>query len=309
MKISIKVKYKAKFISEINEIGQIFFEDGTILKRKDCNEVEFICDSCNKSTIWKSFPSKEYLLKEYFLCRSCRQLGNKNSQFGKKWSEDRKVKRSEQMIGEKNHMYQRSFYDVWVEKYGKDKSDELLEDHRIRSKKIGHENGMFAKSFYDIWLKIYGKKESDRKLIEFKLNKSKWLSENKDHHNKMIINSHIKKYRKTSIEKIIEDFLKYNTINFKYNFILNNKYQFDFFIKDINLIIEAHGDYWHANPLYYSITDEKKKKLNETQLYKINLDEVKSEYAKKNGYSILCIWETDIKNGNYKKILKDYGIY
>jgi G:T-mismatch repair DNA endonuclease (very short patch repair protein) len=270
MKILIEVRVGGKIISEINEKGQLFFDDGLKVKRVKC-KVEILCDVCKKLSIWNSIPAKEYLTKEKFLCRSCRQIGDKNTQFGKKWEEDRKIKRSDQMIGEKNHM--------------------------------------FGKSFYDVWLKKYGEIEANKKLVEFKLNKSKWLLENPEHHQNMIINSHIKKYRKTSIEIKVEEYLKEIKINFKYNFILNNLYQFDFLIKDMKLIIETHGDYWHANPLYYSDNDYTKKKLNETQRYKVNLDNLKLEYAIENKYKLLSIWETDIKNDNYKKILKNYGIY
>ena len=52
-----------------------------------------------------------------------------------------------------------------------------------------------------------------------------------------------------------------------------------------------------------------KKKLNETQRYKVNLDNLKLEYVVEKKYRLLSIWETDIKNDNYKKILKNYGIY
>lgn len=213
------------------------------------------------------------------------------------------------MLGEKNYMFGKSFYDIWLEKYGEDESLKLLEEHKDKSRKIGKENGMFCRSFYEVWLDKYGKIIADKKLVEFKLNKVKWLSENPEHHRNMIIQSHIKKYRKTSIEKKVESYLKEINIDFKYNFILNNLYQFDFFIKDMNLIIETHGDYWHANPLYYSDNDDTKKKLNETQRYKINLDNLKLAYITENKYKLLSIWETDIKNDSYKKTLENYGIY
>lgn len=308
MKILIEVRVGGKIISEINERGQLFFDDGLKVKRSKC-KVEILCNSCGSLSVWNSVPTREYLTKEKFLCKSCRQIGDKNSQFGKKWGKDRKIKRSNQMIGDKNHMFGKSFYDVWLKRYGEEKSIKLLEEHRIRSSKIGKENGMYGRSFYDVWLENYGKEVAEKKLVEFKLNKAKWISENPDHHNKMIINSHLKRYRKTSIERKVESYLKEINIDFKYNFILNNSYQFDFLIKDIKLIIETHGDYWHANPLYYSDSDMSKKKLNETQKYKIGLDSIKSKYAIENGYKILCIWETDIKNENYKKIIKSYGIY
>ena len=206
-------------------------------------------------------------------------------------------------------MFGKSFYDVWLEKYDKEVADKLLEDHKRKSIKIGQENGMFGKSFYDVWLEKYGKEEADKRLVIFRVDKLNWIRDNPSHHQKMIVNSHIKKYRKTSIEKLIENYLIEIKINYKYNFILSNKYQFDFYLKDFNLIIETHGDYWHANPLYYSDNDHLKKKLNETQKYKKELDKVKYDFATNKGYNILYLWETDIKKENYKNILKSYGVY
>ena len=308
MRILIEVKIDGKIISDLNENGELFFIDGLKVKRSKC-KVEVVCNSCKISSIWNSIPAKQYLIKKEFLCRSCRQIGDKNNQFGKKWEEDRKIKKSNQMLGEKNHMYGKSFYDVWLEKYGDKEALKLLEEHKNKSRKIGQENGMYGKSFYDVWLEKYGKTIADKKILEFRLNKAKWLSENPDHHQNMIINSHIRRYRKTSIERKVESYLKEINIEFKYNFILNKLYQFDFFIEKMNLIIETHGDYWHANPLYYSDNDHTKKKLNETQIYKVNLDSLKLKYAIEKKYKLISIWETDIKNDNYKKILKNYGIY
>lgn len=308
MNITIKIKIDEKYLKEIADNGSVLFEDGSKVDRKKINSVQIICDSCEEISIWRSLPSREYLTKPKFLCRSCRQLGDKNSQFGRKWTDERKTKKSEEMTGEKNYMYKKSFFDIWVEKYGITQSLSLLEEHKLKSKRISEENGMYGKKFYDVWLERYGKEKADILLSDYRFQKSKWLKENPEHHNRMIINSHIKKYRKTSIEKIIESYLRDKKVIFKYNFILNNKYQFDFYVKDYNLIIETHGDYWHANPIYYSDIDEDKKKLNKTQRYKVGIDNLKKDYALENGYQIVCLWETDIKNENYKNILQKWNL-
>lgn len=56
------------------------------------------------------------------------------------------------------------------------------------------------------------------------------------------------------------------------------------------------GDYWHGNPLYYG---ENKKPLNDTQKFKIGLDEKKFKYAIEYGYKIYYIWETEIKSQDF----------
>jgi hypothetical protein len=118
MKILIKLKTQGLFISEINEDGNLFFENGERVDRKNCHEIEIFCDSCDKTILWKSIPQKEYLKKEQFLCRTCRQIGEKNSQFGKKWTDEMKIKRSIEMSGANNPMYGKSFYEVLLNKYG-----------------------------------------------------------------------------------------------------------------------------------------------------------------------------------------------
>lgn len=48
----------------------------------------------------------------------------------------------------------------------------------------------------------------------------------------------------------------------------------------------------------------KKRPLNETQLLKQLQDVKKAEFAKKNKFFLFCIWEKDIREGNWR-ILED----
>ena len=245
-----------------------------------------------------------------YLCRSCRNKGENNPMFGKKWSDEMRNERSIRYSGENNPMFGISVYDKWVEKYGEDiailKKNEYL--NKLRISNSGENNPMFGKSYYDKWVEKYGEDEANLRNLYKKDKNRKWLLNNLEHLNNMIINSHKGKYKKTRIEKTIEKYLSERNINFKYNFILDNKYQFDFLIKDRNIIIETHGDYWHANPTIYSDTDDSKKKLNERQRYKVNLDSEKLKYIKERNYKIIYLWETDINNNNYKKILKEWNL-
>lgn len=103
--------------------------------------------------------------------------------------------------------------------------------------------------------------------------------------------------KKTSIEKKIESFLIENKINYKFSFILQKR-QYDFILYDYNLIIEADGDYWHANPKFWDVNrnDTSKKQLYETQKMKILDDKIKNRIAKENNYNIFRFWEDDINN-------------
>ena len=65
MNVIIKISCEGKFITEINQKGEIFFEDGTKLIRKNFKELEFICDNCDSKSKWTSVPSKSFLLKNF----------------------------------------------------------------------------------------------------------------------------------------------------------------------------------------------------------------------------------------------------
>ncbi|GIN73552.1 hypothetical protein J14TS2_40270 [Bacillus sp. J14TS2] len=95
-------------------------------------------------------------------------------------------------------------------------------------------------------------------------------------------------FQKTNIEKIIERYLQKNNVNYQYSFILEKR-QYDFLLKDHNLIIECDGDYWHANPKFYPNPQD-------WQIERIKIDQEKNEIAKNNGYQIFRFWEDDILN-------------
>lgn len=99
-------------------------------------------------------------------------------------------------------------------------------------------------------------------------------------------------FKKTSIEKIMEDLLKEMNLNYKYSFVLkNHQYDFllDFLLIDYKIIIECDGDYWHANPKFYP--DPK-----DWQIERMKIDREKDRIATENKYKILRFWEDDIKN-------------
>ncbi len=95
-------------------------------------------------------------------------------------------------------------------------------------------------------------------------------------------------FRKTSIEKIMENLLQELDLNYKYSFVLQN-HQYDFLLVDYKIIIECDGDYRHANPKFYP-------NPKEWQIERQKNDLEKNRIAENNGYSILRFWEDDIKN-------------
>lgn len=315
--MEINIKYKLllngrKLLKVLKLKNKLYFitDDENKLKRSDIDSIISICDNCESETILKNIPENYILSKDNYFCKSCRNVGKNNPMYGKKWTDKLKKERSLKYSGENNPMYGKSLYGVWVEKYGEEIAKLKKNEYANKHSKLnsGENNPMYGKTYYDIWVEKYGEKEAFLRNEYKKSKNKKWLEDNPDQLKKMIIQSHKKRYRKTSIERKLENYLINQKIDYKYNFILDNKYQFDFLIKDRNLIIEVNGDYWHANPEIYSDSDENKKPLNDTQRYKVDLDEKKNKYLISKGYEVIYLWEKEINNDIFKKILKKWNL-
>jgi G:T-mismatch repair DNA endonuclease (very short patch repair protein) len=79
---------------------------------------------------------------------------------------------------------------------------------------------------------------------------------------------------------------------------------FDFLIND-NFLIEVNGDYWHANPKLFKESDtfffRDGVTANEIWLK----DHNKLKMAKKEGFKILTLWESDINKASDDEIKKE----
>ncbi len=85
----------------------------------------------------------------------------------------------------------------------------------------------------------------------------------------------------SSIEKKIWEVLDKLNIDYKIQVSLDShRFVIDVYIPTQKLIIECNGDYWHN----YKIFPEKEKR-----------DKALKEYASKNGYKLIELWESDIR--------------
>jgi len=193
------------------------------------------------------------------------------------WLEDKIYYSNEYLAAGKNNPF-----------YGKTHSKEFSKKHskRMSEKYQGSGNP------------FYGKHHSDKTRERLRQTTTEFMNSErgKEICRKGGIAAVSKRPKKTKIERIVEDELSKMNVNFKYNFILDGKYQYDFLIGD-DIILEVHGDYWHANPRIYG---EGLKPLSERQLFKIERDKIKKEYALSKNYKILYIWESEIYNENFK---------
>lgn len=77
------------------------------------------------------------------------------------------------------------------------------------------------------------------------------------------------------------------------------QYRYDF--RYFNKIIEFHGDFWHAHPLFYAedfVHPYSKKSAIEIW----TSDCMKNQHAIDNGYSLMVVWESDFNNSKQEVI-------
>ena len=98
----------------------------------------------------------------------------------------------------------------------------------------------------------------------------------------------------TDIEKKVYDVLNDTNIEFETQKQVN-RYRFDFYLPDYNLIIEADGDYWHGNPDVFDNLNKKQKERSE-------IDKQRDIWCKNKGYNIERIWGSDIKEDAEKYV-------
>jgi len=245
-----------------------YFENGEKLSSGDLGKIEINCYKCKSLT---QIGFRSALLKKEYVCQSCNNIGESNPFYGKTHTTKTKKQHSyfmkNRFVGENNPFY------------GKTHTEETKEILRQKCVHYGKDNGFYGKTHTD---------EFKKKHSEFMKTIGK---RPKEYYSLMGIKSVNSRPKKTKIEKTTEQKLQELGINFKYNFILHNKAQYDFLIND-NIVLEVHGDFWHGNPEVYST-------LTERQEYKKKRDIVKQKLAEDNGYRYLVIWESQIKENDW----------
>lgn len=80
-------------------------------------------------------------------------------------------------------------------------------------------------------------------------------------------------------------------------------YTVDFFVPSLNLVVQADGDYWHANPKTYPSN-----KLSKTQAKQTRIDASCDSFLRNLGYMVVRLWESDLHDnpGQCEQILRDH---
>ena len=114
------------------------------------------------------------------------------------------------------------------------------------------------------------------------------------------------KYGTSKLEKIFEnEILGKLNVAYKRQFYARDiKRYYDFYLPELNVLIEVDGDYYHS---YGKVYEE----MSPMQKRNHRVDEIKNTWAALHGYVLIRIWEHDIRNNPYKvmQFLKErFGI-
>lgn len=100
-------------------------------------------------------------------------------------------------------------------------------------------------------------------------------------------------------EDFARDFLDKLKVRYVYQFEAKDIGRFyDFYLPDVNLIIEIDGSYFHSDPRLV-----KEENMNPMQKHNKRVDEYKDRWALMHGIPLIRIWEKDIREN--PKIVMD----
>ena len=99
------------------------------------------------------------------------------------------------------------------------------------------------------------------------------------------------KVKRSKLEYKFEGLLESYNVNFIHSYYIESIHKiYDFYLPELNLLIEIDGDFWHCNPIKFPAPTCKTQEIN-----LIN-DKFKNKWAKDNGYKLIRFWENDINN-------------
>lgn len=95
----------------------------------------------------------------------------------------------------------------------------------------------------------------------------------------------------TDIELIVKHYLDEHKIKYIFQYDLDGLFYPDFYLPNLNVILEVQGDYWHGNPKIYP-----PEKLDKRQKKHILRDKRKFGYYKHKKIKFYELWGCDIKS-------------
>ena len=130
------------------------------------------CPICKKEIFHKSKYNRNAALKKETPCRSCSSIA-KNKKYGNNKHFVERYATKGNNTGENNAFYGKEHSKEAKNQISlTDKSYTQTKEFKDKSIRVGKDNGMYGKTFYNIWVEKHGKEEADKKLLEFKKKQS-----------------------------------------------------------------------------------------------------------------------------------------
>lgn len=243
------------------------------------------CDFCQKT--WQTqYSNYKRRIGEHDLCQSCKNSAGICGMLGRKHETKTLEQFSAARKGKLNGFFSKQHTDIQKEKWSK-----LREGKAWRSPIDTEECKRISKRTKAYWDALSEEEKIARlSCLDYSIMRKRLLH-NGGKYSKL--HSLVKK----DIETLgIKDFISEEKIG---NYVadeVNHKSK---------IIIEINGDYWHANPLKYredEIIVYPKKAMKASDIWK--RDEKKIDYFRKQGYQVIIIWESDVKQKNHINLLK-----
>jgi G:T-mismatch repair DNA endonuclease (very short patch repair protein) len=262
-------------IDHINKTYSINYEDGFLCRTTEC-----------KNNISLDLLGHEYIAKKF------EKIGSKAEYLQKLYKIDISDAKSLKYKSpeKKFHCSEIEF----IEKYGEEEGKLRYNRRKELISKNNPKNSFLCtlKNF----IKRYGeelgtKKYKDRcEKISYTSSKDFFIDRYGKVNGEKIWKSKFKHVRTSKKSKIIEDLLTSLNIEFEKEKNITTKFV-DYFLKDLNIVIEFYGDYWHANPKMYK-SDFYNTRVKMTSLEIWERDKERINKIKQNVDSIIIIWES-----------------
>ena len=257
--------------------------------RRTATKVELICLYCNgvfsvRKAYFKLHPEKKYCSR---ICKDTHQKGlysgENNPMYGKP------------LTGSHIQKIIDGNAKSWIGQAGEIRRKNQKDSIELFKQKNGYYPGTDSKSVQkrkETNLKRYGAEYAGMNIPELKERTEKTCMEL---YGKLPIEMWQDGLRNTVISRLelkLHEILRSLNIKFTPHFKLVGcgKYRyFDVWLDDLNILIEADGDFWHANPNFYD-----KNKLLECQLRSLKNDDLKNKMAKHANIKLLRFWENEV---------------
>jgi G:T-mismatch repair DNA endonuclease (very short patch repair protein) len=229
-------------------------------------------------------PCKECgnICKDSYCSKECMSIGLSKNKKGKKQpprSKEHTRKLSEvakqRLSNPENHpMYGKNHSKQTLEKISKTQKERLKDVTK---------HGMYGKTHNEKTIE----KMSKGRIEYYKVNPAPFKGKT---HTPESIRKIFQNKPMNKLEKVVADYLDTCGIKYTFQFFINSGgvcKSYDFKLKNSNIILEIHGDYWHGG------NGVKKHVFNVDE--NIQNDKLKNNIAKSIGYNVIVVWESEIK--------------